>query len=72
MKIGGFLKISLIDYREKISSVGKIEDVPQADHDEIIDAEGGAILPGFVNAHTHVATECFRGIADVFPNRPRK
>jgi 5-methylthioadenosine/S-adenosylhomocysteine deaminase len=53
---------------EKISSVGKIEDVPQADYDEIIDAEGGAILPGFVNAHTHVATECFRGIADVFPN----
>lgn len=31
---------------------------------EVIDARGGAILPGFVNAHTHVPMTLFRGIAD--------
>jgi 5-methylthioadenosine/S-adenosylhomocysteine deaminase len=31
---------------------------------EVIDAKGGAILPGFVNAHTHVPMTLFRGIAD--------
>lgn len=31
---------------------------------ETIDAHGGAILPGFVNAHTHVPMTLFRGIAD--------
>ncbi len=30
----------------------------------VIDARGGAILPGFVNAHTHVPMTLFRGIAD--------
>lgn len=30
----------------------------------IIDAEGMAILPGFVNAHTHAPMALFRGIAD--------
>ena len=30
----------------------------------IIDARGKAVLPGFVNAHTHVAMSLFRGIAD--------
>jgi 5-methylthioadenosine/S-adenosylhomocysteine deaminase len=31
---------------------------------EMIDARGKAILPGFVNAHTHVPMTLFRGIAD--------
>ncbi len=31
---------------------------------ERIDAKGKAILPGFVNAHTHVPMTLFRGIAD--------
>ena len=30
----------------------------------IIDARGDAVLPGFVNAHTHVPMTLFRGIAD--------
>ncbi|HVR41938.1 MAG TPA: amidohydrolase [Thermoanaerobaculia bacterium] len=32
-----------------------------------IDARGGAILPGLVNAHTHVPMVLFRGIADDLP-----
>jgi 5-methylthioadenosine/S-adenosylhomocysteine deaminase len=31
---------------------------------ETIDATGGAILPGFVNSHTHAPMVLFRGIAD--------
>jgi len=29
-----------------------------------IDAHGGIIMPGLVNAHTHIAMSCFRGVAD--------
>src|SRR5436305_13258405 len=31
---------------------------------ETIDARGMAVLPGFVNTHTHVPMVLFRGIAD--------
>lgn len=34
---------------------------------EIIDARGGAVLPGLVNAHTHAAMTLFRGLADDLP-----
>ena len=33
----------------------------------IIDAEGGLIIPGLVNAHTHAAMSLFRGLADDLP-----
>ncbi|UCD89627.1 MAG: amidohydrolase [Desulfobacterales bacterium] len=32
-----------------------------------IDAKGGLILPGLVNAHTHAAMSLFRGLADDLP-----
>jgi 5-methylthioadenosine/S-adenosylhomocysteine deaminase len=32
-----------------------------------IDARGGIIMPGLVNAHTHAAMTCFRGLADDLP-----
>jgi len=34
---------------------------------KIIDAMGGLILPGLVNAHTHAAMSLFRGLADDLP-----
>jgi 5-methylthioadenosine/S-adenosylhomocysteine deaminase len=34
---------------------------------EILDADGGIILPGLINAHTHAAMTLFRGIADDLP-----
>ncbi|MBW2013014.1 MAG: amidohydrolase [Deltaproteobacteria bacterium] len=34
---------------------------------KIIDAEGGLILPGLVNGHTHAAMSLFRGLADDLP-----
>jgi 5-methylthioadenosine/S-adenosylhomocysteine deaminase len=34
---------------------------------ETIDAEGGIVLPGLVNAHTHLPMALFRGLADDLP-----
>jgi len=34
---------------------------------ETLDAQGGLIMPGLVNAHTHAAMSCYRGIADDLP-----
>jgi 5-methylthioadenosine/S-adenosylhomocysteine deaminase len=33
----------------------------------VIDAQGGIIMPGLVNTHTHAAMTCFRGLADDLP-----
>ena len=41
------------------------EDVPDAD--ETLDATDGLVLPGLVNAHTHVAMTLLRGYADDKP-----
>ncbi len=32
-----------------------------------IDADGGIVMPGLVNCHTHAAMTCFRGLADDLP-----
>jgi len=37
---------------------------PDADH---VDRENHALIPGFINAHTHAAMNLFRGIADDLP-----
>ena len=33
----------------------------------VIDAEGGIVLPGLINGHTHAAMTLFRGLADDLP-----
>lgn len=45
-----------------ISEVGKIAD--ESSFDRVIDAKGGIVMPGLVNAHTHIAMTLFRGYAD--------
>jgi 5-methylthioadenosine/S-adenosylhomocysteine deaminase len=62
----GFITIE----NDKIVDLGLMKDLSSEenkDYDSIIDAKGKVILPGLINAHTHLATECFRGIADVYP-----
>ena len=34
---------------------------------KVIDARGCLIMPGLVNAHTHAAMSCYRGMADDLP-----
>ncbi|MBN1930962.1 MAG: amidohydrolase [Desulfobacterales bacterium] len=52
----------------KFAQIGKFTDdftVPTAE--EVIDAEGGIIMPGLVNTHTHLPMTLFRGLADDLP-----
>jgi 5-methylthioadenosine/S-adenosylhomocysteine deaminase len=51
---------------------GRIEAIgadPAADHDPdaVLDADGDLVIPGLVNAHTHVAMTLLRGYADDKP-----
>jgi 5-methylthioadenosine/S-adenosylhomocysteine deaminase len=45
-----------------VAVVGDPDDVPAADDE--LDASGGLVIPGLVNAHTHVAMTLLRGYAD--------
>jgi len=47
----------------RIESIGK--EKPKSD--EVIDGRGKAIIPGFVNCHTHSAMSLLRGFADDYP-----
>ncbi|MCX9083997.1 MAG: amidohydrolase family protein [Candidatus Methanoperedens sp.] len=42
---------------------------PHEEADKIIDAKGCFVMPGLVNAHTHLAMTLFRGFADDLPYR---
>ena len=45
----------------RVAEIGK---TIEADADEVIDAEGCAVLPGFVQTHIHLCQTLFRGAAD--------
>lgn len=47
-----------------ISFVGKTTDEKS---DKVIDAKGCAVMPGLINAHTHLSMTLFRGFADDLP-----
>ncbi len=49
----------------KITHIGT--GVPPFSANRIVDAGGGLILPGLINAHTHAAMSLFRGLADDLP-----
>jgi atrazine chlorohydrolase/5-methylthioadenosine/S-adenosylhomocysteine deaminase len=50
---------------DRISAVGTAESLEdETTPDRVIDAEGGAIVPGLINAHTHVSDILLRGSFD--------
>jgi 5-methylthioadenosine/S-adenosylhomocysteine deaminase len=53
--------VLLDDAAGEILAVG---DLAAGAGDEVLDAEGAVVMPGLVNAHTHVAMTLFRGYAD--------
>jgi len=52
---------------DRIAAVGPMKDFAVCRASRTIDAQGGIILPGLVNTHTHAAMTCFRGLADDLP-----
>jgi 5-methylthioadenosine/S-adenosylhomocysteine deaminase len=59
----GFVAIAT----DRIEAVGPAGEAADWTADRQIDARGGLIMPGLVNAHTHAAMTCFRGLADDLP-----
>lgn len=53
----------------KIVKVGSSELLNEYSAKDIIDAEGGIIMPGMINTHTHVSMTVFRSLADDVPDR---
>jgi len=51
----------------RIVAVGPSDDFQSRPAKEILDARGGLIMPGLVNAHTHLPMSLFRGLADDLP-----
>ncbi len=50
---------------DEIVALGKSSELLNNSHAKrIIDASGCLVMPGLINAHTHAAMTCFRGIAD--------
>ncbi|UCF94963.1 MAG: amidohydrolase [Desulfobacterales bacterium] len=52
---------------DQIAAVGPAADLAPWKAARVIDAQGGIIMPGLVNTHTHAAMTCFRGLADDLP-----
>ncbi len=51
----------------EIAMIGKTGSETKPEATEIIDAEGGIVMPGFINTHTHLPMSLFRGLADDLP-----
>jgi 5-methylthioadenosine/S-adenosylhomocysteine deaminase len=52
---------------QETGTIDAIDDPGALAADDELDAEGGLVVPGLVNAHTHVAMTLFRGHADDKP-----
>ncbi len=52
---------------EQIIALGTASDFADWNAARILDAQGGIIMPGLVNTHTHAAMTLFRGLTDDLP-----
>ena len=53
----------------RIVAVGNEALMDEYEFEEIIDAYGGIIMPGFINGHGHVSMSIFRTLGEDIPNR---
>jgi 5-methylthioadenosine/S-adenosylhomocysteine deaminase len=51
----------------RVAWAGPADGAPARPEGEVLDAAGGLVLPGLVNAHCHAAMVMFRGLADDLP-----
>lgn len=59
-----------VDILIKGNSIKEVAPVLAVKADRVIDGTGKAIIPGFVNTHTHAAMTLFRGFGDDMPLMP--
>jgi len=52
---------------DRIAAVGPAAEISRWRAARTIDAQGGIIMPGLINTHTHAAMTLFRGLADDLP-----
>ena len=50
--------------KDTITAIGPAIDFSDWSISRVIDANGGIIMPGLINSHTHASMTCFRGLAD--------
>ena len=50
--------------KDTITALGPRVDFSDWSAARMIDANGGIIMPGLINSHTHASMTCFRGLAD--------
>jgi len=50
--------------KDTITAIGPAIDFSDWSASRVIDANGGIIMPGLINSHTHASMTCFRGLAD--------
>lgn len=53
----------------RLVAVGPASTADSYSAPKVIDAQGGIVMPGTVNAHTHAAMTVFRGLGDDVPDR---
>lgn len=53
----------------RIVEVGGVDILRKYSSDNVIDANGGIIMPGMINTHTHASMSVFRSLADDVPDR---
>ena len=53
----------------RIFAVTDGNDLNEFEARKVIDAEGGIVMPGMINTHTHVSMTVFRSLADDVPDR---
>ncbi len=56
----------------KIKEVGGPELLPALEAENRIDGQGGILIPGMVNTHTHISMIVFRSLADDVPDRLKR
>ena len=61
----GFVGTGFVDIvGDRVAAVGPLEDRPAASPRRVIDATGSIVMPGLVDAHTHLFQVAARGLGD--------